>query len=259
VRNPFARALSAYVDKVANDPAVWPVFLKRFGLKPDVGKRELSFRDFISLIAVAHDDLLDGHFRPQCRNLLVPLAKPVFIGFVENMKPVGRFLESRGVAFHDERLNATRAQQRLDTFYDSRAAALVRERYSGDFAAFGYSTELAEVRARPCADVMSMRDGRADLLLRWLATGKPPPGIAAEPRSPFVTFNRSRDREQKLRMTRRGFDTEHNWYRLERYLDFVARKSRDMHLREAIRQRMTALRARYLKAVNDPKLFVAFQ
>ena len=259
VRNPFARARSAYVDKVANDPGVWPFFLKRFGLKPNVGKKELSFADFLGLIAVAHDDILDGHFRPQCRNLLLPLAQPVFVGFVENMRPVGEFLAQRGIPFRDERMNATKAQEQLDAFYDSRTAALVRKRYAEDFAHFGYSRRLADARAPAKADELSMGSGRGDSLLSWLSTGNQPPSIAREAKSWFATFSRTQDREKKLRIARRAFATEHNWSRLERYAKFVRRKSRDRSLGDAIYERMESLRRGYANAVSDPNLFVALR
>ena len=258
VRNPFARALSAYVDKVANDPGVWPIFLKRFGLKEHVGRNELSFADFLGLIALAHDDILDGHFRPQCRNLLLPLAQPVFVGFVENMTPVGDFLASRGVPFRDERMNASSAYEQLEAFYDRRSAALVRKRYAEDFSRFGYSTALADARKRPRADELSLRRSGIDPLLRWLASGRKPAAVAPEPRVDFVTFNRSWDADEKLRVVRRSFEGEHNWYRLGRFLEFVNRKSRDRNLGDAIRDRMNLLRTRYRKAVRNPDLFVPF-
>jgi hypothetical protein len=259
VRNPFARALSAYVNKVANDPGVWPFFLKNFGLRPHVGRKELSFADFLGLLAVAHDDILDGHFRPQSRNLLLPLAKPAFVGFVENMQPVGHFLESRGIPFRDERMNATRAQEHFANLYDRRTAALVRKRYAEDFARFGYSTELTEARVCPRRDALSLREyGRHDSLLRWLATGKAPVAVASDARGAFREFSRTRETRMRLNIVRRAFETEHSWARLELYASFVRRKTSDTHLRDAILERMAMLRSRYAKAVSHPNIFVGF-
>lgn len=257
VRNPFARALSAYVDKVANDPAVWPIFLKRLGLKPAVGKKELSFIDFLGLIAVAHDDILDGHFRPQFRNLLLPLARPVFVGAVENMPAVSAFLEARGIPFRDEPMNATRAQERFTRLYDGRTASLVRKRYAEDFARFGYSTRLSDARARPDADAKSTAPAGVDRLLHWLAAGKPPDGIIEANRY-FASFSATRDREKKLRLARRAFEGEHNWSRLQGYANFVRRRSRDTKLQEAIHERMASLRRCYAEAVSNPEIFVDF-
>ena len=258
VRNPFTRVLSAYVDKVANDPMVWPIFLKRFGLRPAVGKKELSFADFLGLLAVAHDDLLDGHFRPQCRNLLLPLAKPVFVGCVENMATVEAFLEGRGIPFRDERMNATRAYEQLPAFYDSRTAALVRERYADDFAAFGYPTDLAEARAQPDHERLYMNRFGEDSLIIWLSTGKVPRGVVSKSRHSFAAFARTREREKKLRLVRAAFASEHNWSRLQRYANFVRRKSRNTELQDAIHDRMRFLRRRYADAVSNPEIFVDF-
>ena len=258
VRNPFTRVLSAYVDKVANDPIVWPIFLKRFGLKPAVGKKELSFADFLGLLAVAHDDLLDGHFRPQCRNLLLPLARPVFVGCVENMSTVDAFLEARGIPFRDERMNATRAYEQLTAFYDSRTAALVRERYADDFACFGYSTDLAEARAHPDHKTLYMNNFGEDFLLVWLSTGKAPQAVVSRPKHSFGAFTRTRESRKKLRVVRAAFAGEHNWSRLQRYANFVCRKSPNTELQDAIHDRMEFLRRRYADAVTNPDIFVDF-
>jgi hypothetical protein len=258
VRNPFARAVSAYVDKVANDPGVWPFFLKRFGLKANVGKKELPFADFMRLIAVAHDDLLDGHFRPQHRNLLLPLAKPVFVGFVENMAPVGKFLRRHGVAFRNRRMNATHASEQLNRYYDSDSVALVRERYAEDFKRFGYSTDPAKAHASPSSGELAFYDGSEDPLLRWIATGRASGGLASETETDFLAFKRTRDAEKKLRILRRAFAGEHNWSWLRQYANFARRKSRDRQLADSILDRMMSLRRRYLRAVNAPSLFVEF-
>jgi hypothetical protein len=219
---------------------------------------ELSFADFLGLIAVAHDDILDGHFRPQCRNLLLPLAQPVFVGFVENMKPVGDFLRATGVRFRNVRMNASRAHRQLDRFYDRHTQELVRKRYAKDFARFGYSAALADAHAPPQARKLSLGDGSNDPLLAWLATDRSPYDVASESRSSFVTFNRSRDARKKLQIVRAAFAAEHDWSRLQRYADYAGKK-RTRLLREEILERMSSLRRRYVKAVSNPDLFVAFQ
>ena len=257
VRNPFARALSAYADKVANDPAVWPVFVKRFGLKASTGKKELSFADFLGLVAVADDGLLDGHFRPQCRNLLLPLARPMFVGRVENMAAVSSFLKAHGIPFRNERMHSTRSQEKFAALYDERAASLVRKRYTEDFARFGYSTELADTRARPKTDALPATPAREDPLLQWLATRRAPAGVA-ESNDAFVVFAATKDREKKLRIARHAFGSEHNWSRLRRYANFVSRKSRDIGLQDAIHDRMAYLRRRYAESVSNPDIFVDF-
>jgi len=258
VRNPFARALSAYMDKVANDPGVWPIFVKRLGLKSTVGKEELSFADFLGIVAVAHDDILDGHFRPQCRNLLLPLAEPDFVGSVENMGSVGAFLETRGVPFRDEAMNATRAQEHFGALYDGRTAALVRERYAEDFAAFGYPANLKDVRSPPARNQLYNKTGGGDSLLACLSAGKMPPGATRESRHYFAAFARSRDSAKKVRLIKAAFEQEHNWSRLRSYAKYVRRKAGSRDLHDAIHGRMVSLRRRYAQAVSNPDIFVEF-
>jgi hypothetical protein len=110
----------------------------------------------------------------------------------------------------------------------------------------------------PESEKLSLGNGSDDPLLCWLATGKPPPGLASRSRSSFAAFNRSRDASKKLKIVRAVFAAEHDWSRLQRYADYAGKK-RSTLLREEIRERMSALRRRYVKAVGKSDLFVVFR
>src|SRR5205807_1089448 len=63
VRNPFVRILSGYLQKVGKDFRVWDPFRKRFGIRPEITQNELTFEDFLTVVATEPDELLNGHFR----------------------------------------------------------------------------------------------------------------------------------------------------------------------------------------------------
>src|SRR5205823_6618966 len=156
----------------------------------------------------------------------------------------------RGVPFAGARMNATRAQEQFARLYDSRTAALVRERYAEDFARFGYSTDLADARASPERLSLTTGAGGGDALLCWLATGTAPEGAASDKRGAFLEFRRTRETRKRLNIVRRAIATEHSWAHLEHYLKFVRSKSRDRTLGDAIVDRMATLRRRYAMAVS---------
>ena len=82
VRNPYARVLSAYLDKIAHppEPAVWPPFAARHGLDAPP-----SFADFLDLIAGEQIAEMDPHWRPQSVLIGLGIVPFDFIGSVELM------------------------------------------------------------------------------------------------------------------------------------------------------------------------------
>ena len=81
VRNPYARVLSAYLDKI-RDPNVWEPFAARHGL----GDTQVSFIEFLRLIADEPPDQMDMHWRPQS-HIVAPRVVPYdFIGTMESFE-----------------------------------------------------------------------------------------------------------------------------------------------------------------------------
>jgi hypothetical protein len=255
VRNPFTRALAAYLDKIPDDLSVWTLFSERIGLKPEVTKKELPFADFVRLISAAPGELLDGHFRPQSDNLLLPFARPCFIGFLENMKPVEEFLERNHVLLQDHRTHATNSSGQIDHYYDSGSIDLIRKKYAGDFAQLGYSDDSADansfVPARTDSPWWPQGD---DLVLSWIGSGEAPPG-AEERGTDFANFERASGTEDRLQILRSALKAENDWSHLARYARFVRRRVPKDDVREALDEKMMFLRARYREAVANPDIF----
>jgi len=133
VRNPFARVLSAYLDKVKPSDKRFHVFL-------GVRRGPVSFREFLERLQAGYLTA-NVHWAPQVD--LIPLApnKLDFIGRVEtidtDLPPLLKRLFA-GEARHilERRHNATGADRRLRQEYGPREVQLVRMLYAEDFACF---------------------------------------------------------------------------------------------------------------------------
>ena len=142
VRNPFARFLSAYNDKVLRqnrDARVWERIAGRYGFALDArpGKLEL-------LEKIAADDpfYVDQHFSPQFVNLSIGLIDFDFIGQLEHMEEIEAFLQGFGITISSHRGHETGAAD-VASLHDELGAdviGLIQEVYARDFAEFGYST-----------------------------------------------------------------------------------------------------------------------
>jgi sulfotransferase famil protein len=83
VRNPHARIVSAYLNKIKHrEKDTWAAFTHRHGIDPETW---LSFPAFIEILHAAPPETLNEHFRPQYLNLMYPLIRPNFLGTLEHM------------------------------------------------------------------------------------------------------------------------------------------------------------------------------
>ena len=151
VRNPYARVLSAYLNKIVKhrDPLVWGRFATRHGL----GEEPLAFGDFLRLVSHTPPDEMDPHWRPQSDLLLPDLIPYDFIGSMENFEADlhhvmrGIFGERAGVATHAP--HRTDAAEQLARHYGRDELELAQRIYHDDFALLGYSLDpLKQARVR---------------------------------------------------------------------------------------------------------------
>lgn len=151
VRNPFARALSAYLDKVE------PPDRRAF---PELrGSGSVSFEDFLRAVAAYAPYQLDDHFRPQHINLNYPSIAYDAIYFLEAPTALAEVVGQVAPGFRLERYapHARSAAEKLRTNYNATTERLVREIYALDFEVFGYSLRLEDTLAAPGAMIA---DGR---------------------------------------------------------------------------------------------------
>jgi hypothetical protein len=174
VRNPYARALSAYLDKIQtpSDPHVWMPFTRRYGI--DISAR-LSFSEFLSVIRSDDPIGVNEHFCPQTVNLLQPIIPIDFVGRLEEMDSTARFLSEKGIPMEEHAPHRTNAAERIASFYGRDEIRAVQRFFSADFEIYGYSedpTQLAPLRPIKKA-------GSRDALLKYLRSQRPQPGRLA--------------------------------------------------------------------------------
>ena len=147
VRDPFARALSCYLNQFASlelDAKRPHRRERRKQLFGDAAK-DASFADFVEAVGRQSTYRMNGHWRPQYEQLLMGEFGYDFIGRLEDFD---RDFDRLGTLLgHDMRpylavsKHATGASSKLKNFYTSAIAADVRRIYSADFEAFGYAAD----------------------------------------------------------------------------------------------------------------------
>jgi hypothetical protein len=154
VRNPFDRLVSCYEDKVRrqtqhNGRYYFDSHYNHILIRSLFGSRfypEMSFADFVQLVARIPDWLADSHFKSQYAMLFRHGRKiPDFIGHFENLEEDWKPLaQSYGLpALANRNTNALRDWR---TYYSDRAVVeCVAKRYRSDLAHFGYEREYTEL------------------------------------------------------------------------------------------------------------------
>ncbi|WP_346908787.1 sulfotransferase family protein [uncultured Roseibium sp.] len=154
VRDPYVRALSAFLDKVA------PGCQKQFFNYPGFGDPSPDgFERFLQRLKRSMGTA-NRHFWPQADLLFQPLERFSCVAHLETLtQDLGKFLASIGVdsscrSFdrpHDlERLEpgkVTKSARFLDNYYRAGSLKLVQELYRKDFDLFGYSIDTGILKA----------------------------------------------------------------------------------------------------------------
>jgi len=143
VRNPFARILSCYLDKIKEDNVIKKLFCQRYNLNYN---RNISFNLFLETIQNEDPWTDDPHWRPQTINVLQPLARINFIGYVEtlqsDLKKVFSRLFGKSLQLASQRDHARNATAVMDSYYGAKEINLVLIKYANDFSTFHYSDNI---------------------------------------------------------------------------------------------------------------------
>lgn len=252
VRNPFVRILSGYLQKVGKDLRVWDPFCKRFGIRPETTQNELTFEDFLNIVASEPDELLNGHFRPQYMNLLMPFTKLTYLGRLEDPEGFKAFLSDFGVTVEEVRRHPTSAGELLSKYYNQRCAEIVKEKFADDFRLFGYSTDIREAQD---FEPIVLTNPEKDLLLEWIITGEPPIPAFDPLLQVFLQFRAATDMDHKTDCVRGSICSEDNWSRLQTYSRFAS-ELEDKRLHNEIQDRLTSLRNQHRARVKNSDIFV---
>jgi hypothetical protein len=256
VRNPFARALSGYVSKIASGKTTtWRGFAGQFGIRPDLGRTPLSFTEFLRLVDTQPDERINAHFRPQYMNLLLPFSAPRFIGRLEAFDETVRFLENAGVAVAERKGRATRSADRIAEYYTEEAEALVARKFAPDFELFGYAPKLAalqELRAPAWNGSVS------DRLMDWLSGGKFPVESLDPQARAHHEIQAEDDLDGKIARIRSIWKTERDWQHLAGYAKLAKRAERPALLRK-LEERIAMLRHAHRACVENRDIFVLLE
>jgi len=144
VRDPYARALSAYLDRIA--PAKGGRFQPSqrrarasLGLQ---GRQTLSFAEFLERVARQRPETMNSHWRPQVDSLLWGEIRYDFVGRLEawdeEVERLSALLGAELRPFLQRHPRATGAAERLDDYYDEELRALAAQIWRRDFEALGY-------------------------------------------------------------------------------------------------------------------------
>ena len=175
IRNPFSRALSAYLNKVESN---LPYLLQEtesddffFFVTKEVEKfrqesldaqkfPKVNFKVFLLWVQHGPEWLRENeHWKNQCELTLPHQVNYDLVGRFENLaEDVSKALEMMGcdIAFPsqgDIKFPPTSAISKLDHYYDAGSISIVRELYGEDFGAFAYD-ELSVTSHRANSEVL---------------------------------------------------------------------------------------------------------
>jgi hypothetical protein len=145
VRNPYSRALSCYLEKIAGHQWLRDLRLPRLGLDP---KDDVSFGQFLTLVAEQPLAEMDIHWAPQHYLLSLDRVTYGFLGRFESFqRDLDAVVTQLGIDTPPDlqrtpTLHITNASARLREYYDDESVELVRHVYRGDFERLGYGIDL---------------------------------------------------------------------------------------------------------------------
>ncbi|MEO0963924.1 MAG: sulfotransferase family 2 domain-containing protein [Planctomycetota bacterium] len=175
-RNPFARILSAYLDKIERPGVVRDKFCLRYGLDRSVSIR---FTDFLTVIqdSPAEDD--DPHWRPQAVNTMHGAFPVDMIARLEEPETLDRAMQ-RAVSrpLEATRPHSTNANAAVAEYYGTRETELLLNRYAIDFEAFGYGPDPIDLAPVGPAESTRSADPDAVALIDALGAADPQTRIA---------------------------------------------------------------------------------
>jgi hypothetical protein len=143
VRNPYARALSGYLDKACRgDIGLYPEFR---------GERPASFEAFLTALTKHPLRRIDPHFCPQWINLALRQVRYDAVFYLENVAAIEKGVRYVVADFEIKTSipHAQGARDKLQAFYSRRAIDLVQRIYADDFARLGYSLQLERSAEAP--------------------------------------------------------------------------------------------------------------
>lgn len=147
VRNPYARLLSCYLDRVLDKRSV-----ASREVQSKIGKTDISFREFCVMACGQESRNQNDHWRRQCDDILLDRIDYDFIGKFERLEEDMRqvSVDIFGDVLPEMELkkdrnhspSRTNAQSKLMEYYTDDLKELVYDSYRDDFLKFSYSPDF---------------------------------------------------------------------------------------------------------------------
>lgn len=169
VRNPYTRALSAYLDKIARNAIQKGPILAQLGRDPEDLEQEVTFREFLEALQKIPLKDMDIHFAPQWICTFADLIAFDFVGSFENIEPdltlvidkIAPADYKRQSKIGNRGGHATGTTEMMATLFGPAEISLAHDFYMRDFDVFGYSTDLADAHKPPNVDPARLQEFRA--------------------------------------------------------------------------------------------------
>ena len=144
-RNPFARIVSAFLNKIDNPKSEGrAAFYKAHGIDPS---RPLRFDEFVEIIESQVPHRMNRHWRPQYINLLHPFVRPNFVADLQDMdaclpRVLARIFATPEDTVQRRARHATGASGKyLAYLTDPATRKRITRVYGTDFEVYGYHTD----------------------------------------------------------------------------------------------------------------------
>ncbi len=144
VRNPYSRALSAYIDKIEQEAPERVRLLPTLGFATD---SRPSFLEFLLAVQKQRDDWRDIHWATQSRLLQINNISYSYIGRFESFSASYPLLLDR-LGIHRKHFEAsyvprhvTRANERIADYVGPKERDLIASIYFSDFSNFAYGLD----------------------------------------------------------------------------------------------------------------------
>ena len=142
VRNPYARVLSAYLNKILNDKPE-KENIKQLIDRRGVNDQLISFEEFVDAICKEDPYKMEQHWRPQSHQLMYPEIQYTYIGKLEDINSSFNIIDKHLKGHFLKHLSNvsyghTNAKDKLIEYYNNDTLEKVHDKYKEDFQNFEY-------------------------------------------------------------------------------------------------------------------------
>ncbi|MFC6632380.1 sulfotransferase family protein [Microbulbifer taiwanensis] len=150
-RNPYARLLSAYLDKIKPGTFQTKGLIDFLGSEKYSISKQFSFDEFVNIVCDQPISEMNMHWRVQYYQTYQDTISYDFLGKMENfendfIEVFRRINADHGCFAASERAHSTDASELLSKYYTPQLIKMVEEKFTKDFEFFGYDSATSVTR-----------------------------------------------------------------------------------------------------------------